>query len=252
MNRENDLLALCTILYGYLLCDIFDLRWSRIIRIALINSLRIKIIATIVITLTMSFAWFLCNREISSLSLLTEDGIKSLLSYSEYAVLGASTVLIVGLLGEWPDDDRWKKSSLYTIAKLLVIAGVAVELLSNELIFATTDALQEVGEQKIADAKKTAANALDSATGAMTRAADAEKKASNLLAENIELEYALPHGFRPRRFSKSHWVISESTNIPYNPRSRRATTSSWVHICCADRDHLGRPTLVSYYASASA
>lgn len=167
-----------------------QLRSPLSLRIILLNSKPIKIIAIIVTVVINIISWLLSNLEIAILPSSTEKDIKWLLSSSEAAIFIASSVLVVGLIGEYFDDDKWKHSVLYTVAKLCVITGVAAELISNRLMFAATDTLQALDAIKINEATNAAATAF-------TRALDAEKKTLSLLDENIALERTLaPRGER--------------------------------------------------------
>jgi hypothetical protein len=135
-------------------------------RILFFSSSTANKIATAVTILILISTRFLINREISFLSSLSEPEIKRALSFSESITFVASVALILGLAGEWPDDDKWKKSVTYAASKLLVIGGVAVELLSNGLTYAATDAMQQVVDNNTRAANIEASNALDSAHAA--------------------------------------------------------------------------------------
>jgi hypothetical protein len=56
----------------------------------------------------------------------------------------SGAALVVGLIGEYPESTSWKNSRLYIFAKLLVIVGVAGELVGDAGIFITSDRIQEL------------------------------------------------------------------------------------------------------------
>ena len=64
------------------------------------------------------------------------------LEASEIALLASAFVLTIGLVGEWPDSESWKKRKLYKLAKAGVIIGVIGELLGDAGIFETSARLQ--------------------------------------------------------------------------------------------------------------
>jgi hypothetical protein len=61
----------------------------------------------------------------------------------------AGFLLVIGLLGEYPDSRRWKQSWLYTIAKIAVIVGVLGELIGDAGIFKTSERLQQLTDESI-------------------------------------------------------------------------------------------------------
>jgi hypothetical protein len=146
---------------------------SLAMRIILFNSIVMKIIAMAIAVamLIYSISWY--RLRISLLEFMLEDDVKLLLSNSETIILIASLLLIIGLIGEYSDSDRWKKSTLYTVSKLFVIIGVALELCGNELIFGASDRLHDIDGAQITEAKTNTALAI-------ARATDAEKEAAEL------------------------------------------------------------------------
>jgi hypothetical protein len=60
-------------------------------------------------------------------------------------------ILVLGLIGEFPESSRWKKSVLYKLAKLAVIFGVSGELLGDAGIFMTSIRLQQITDNSIID-----------------------------------------------------------------------------------------------------
>jgi hypothetical protein len=92
-----------------------------------------------------------------------------------------SLVLIVGLVGEWPESERWKSRWLYNTAKACVIIGVAGELLADGGIFGSSSRLQSLQETDIAR--------MNSAT-------------EGLRADNLALEKQI----QPRRITREQQV----------------------------------------------
>jgi len=86
---------------------------------------------------------------ILSLSSLSSDDAKLWLGISELALIVSAIVLVVGLLGEWPDSESWKNRTLYKLSKAAVILGVFGELLGDAGIFETSARLQVLEESAI-------------------------------------------------------------------------------------------------------
>lgn len=120
---------------------------------------------------------------ILSLSSLSPDDAKWWLGVSELALIASAIILAMGLFGEWPDSESWKKRTLYKLSKAAVIVGVVGELLGDAGIFETSARLQVIEEVAIKNANMTASSAI-------TRAADLDMKAANLNKEAAELRAA--------------------------------------------------------------
>jgi hypothetical protein len=121
------------------------------------TDLRSKNAAIIIASVSLITAalWFISDT--SSVRLFSRDDTISWLEFSEKLLLGAAIILTIGLLGEWPDSDSWKKTVLYTVAKFMVVAGVVLELLGDAGIFESTARLQVLEDTAIAGANEHAA-----------------------------------------------------------------------------------------------
>jgi hypothetical protein len=105
------------------------------------------------------------------LSSLSEASAKSWLGASEILLLIASLVLVIGIIGEWPDSVSWKRSTLYKLAKAAVVIGVVGEMLGDAGIFETSARLESLREAENTKLKIVA-------NEARIRAANAEKEAA--------------------------------------------------------------------------
>ena len=117
---------------------------------------------------------------ILSLSSLSSDDAKLWLGISELALIVSAIVLVVGLLGEWPDSESWKNRTLYKLSKAAVILGVFGELLGDAGIFETSARLQVLEESAISVANTKAAAAEVAAGQAKERAGALENTAAQL------------------------------------------------------------------------
>src|ERR1700733_1231390 len=107
---------------------------------------------------------------------LSKSAASAALDVSEIALLFFGVLLVVGLIGEYAESQRWKKS-LKTF-EMLVILGVAGELLADGGIFVFSAHLQTIADSEIA-ALSGAANA--------TRERAAQLEQSNIkLQMNLE------------------------------------------------------------------
>lgn len=126
---------------------------------------------------------------------LSKSGTSLALGISEIALLLFGIVLVVGLIGEY--RDAWKP--WIKIFEMLVIIGVAGELLADGGIFVFSTRLQMIADQEIAKLTKEAGDAKISADGAALAAssakdssdkskekADAVEKQANALALRLE------------------------------------------------------------------
>jgi hypothetical protein len=83
------------------------------------------------------------------LSHLSEVDAKWWLNASELLLLGATVLLVVGLIGELPESESWKKGALYKLAKAAVVFGVIGEFFGDAGIFETTGRFQELFDAQI-------------------------------------------------------------------------------------------------------
>jgi len=105
----------------------------------------IKIIIAICAIFLMCLA-----LKISSFSSLSASEAKWWVRVSELTLILSSILLFVGLFGEWPDSESWKKTLLYRAAKAAVIVGVLGELIGDGGIYTAGDRIQEIDEGIIA------------------------------------------------------------------------------------------------------
>jgi hypothetical protein len=135
----------------------------------------------------------------------SEQELLSLLHISDVLILLAAIMLVIGIIGEYPDDEEWKKTLLYTICKLLVVAGVGIELLADSGIFSASDRLHDIDQNKINIARTDAAKAIDDAAKANERAKALDKdeikaqlELERLKAANLSLQAQIqPRNLNP-------------------------------------------------------
>jgi hypothetical protein len=101
--------------------------------------------------LVIAGTWYALN--IPTFNSLSEPDAGRWLRSSEVVLLVSAALLTLGLLGEWPDSDQWKKRLAYKVAKALVIIGVVGELLGDAGIFETSARLQVLQETAISKAR---------------------------------------------------------------------------------------------------
>ncbi len=107
---------------------------------------------------------------------LSKSATSIALDTSEIVLLLFGVLLTVGLIGEYAKSERWKR--LVKTFEMLVIIGVAGELLADGGIFLFSSHLQTIADQEIADLTVTAGNAKTSAETA-ARAADRAKASAD-------------------------------------------------------------------------
>src|ERR1700723_3587988 len=79
------------------------------------------------IILAIAAIWY--AFEILTFNSLPVSESKTWLGVSEALLIISAILLTLGLLGEWPDSETWKKRFIYKVAKACVIIGVVGELL---------------------------------------------------------------------------------------------------------------------------
>jgi hypothetical protein len=109
-----------------------------------IKRIAIAIAGIILAIVAVWYAW-----EISTFSSLSSSEAKLWLRASEWTLIIAAILLAIGLAGEWPEAETWKKSLWYKAAKLAVIIGVMGELLGDAGVFEAGDRLESLDNSKI-------------------------------------------------------------------------------------------------------
>ncbi len=107
------------------------------------------------IILAIAAMWY--ALEIFTFSSLSEPDAKWWLRASEIMLFISAALLAVGLWGEWPEDESWKKRYVYKAAKGAVIIGVLGELMGDGGVFETSARLQTIEESNIAVIRERAA-----------------------------------------------------------------------------------------------
>jgi hypothetical protein len=139
-----------------------------------------------------------------ALGSLSKSSTVAALNWSEWLLLGFGLLLVIGLIGERKTDEKQtdRQKRWYKRYELMVIIGVAGELIADGGVFAFSGHLQTIGDIQIArinrqtslfsreaaDANEHAAKADAHAGEANKRAAELELEAAKLRADNIKLE----------------------------------------------------------------
>lgn len=108
--------------------------------------------------------------------MLSKSATETGLALSEIALLLFGVALVFGLVGEYAESDKWKRWQ--KLFALLVIGGVAGELLADGGIFVLSRHLQTVAETEIAELNKKAAEASERAARAEEHLGEANKRAA--------------------------------------------------------------------------
>jgi hypothetical protein len=149
-------------------------------------------------------------RMILSLSTLSEPDANWWLGASELTLVASAIVLTVGLIGEWPDSESWKKRWLYNAAKVAVVLGVVGELIGDAGIFETSARLAVLQHAAIDHANTQVAAANERAGSAIERAAKLEKDAEELHAQNLALEQQIqPRRLKPDQLERLTTIASK-------------------------------------------
>jgi hypothetical protein len=123
-------------------------------------------------------------------SSLSKDVTTLALDSSEVALLLFGLLLVVGLVGEYAESERWKK---YVKAfEMLVILGVAGELLADAGVFTFSARLQSLSDVEVARLKVAAESANATAKQFESQIAEANSKADSARtnAESFRLDIA--------------------------------------------------------------
>src|SRR5258708_39988984 len=112
-----------------------------------------------------------------TLSLISKSATSTALDISEILLLLFGVLLVIGLIGEYAESDRWKRH--VKIFKMCVILGVAGELLADGGIFIFSRHLQTIAEIEIAQLTKEAADAKTSADNAASASSRAKTSADD-------------------------------------------------------------------------
>jgi hypothetical protein len=103
--------------------------------------------------------------------LLSKSAVAAALDAADIALLAFGIVLVIGLLGEYSKSEKWQAHK--KLFEMLVILGVAGELLADGGIFLWSKRLQAVADTEIA--------------GLKVKAATAEERSKALEAANLNL-----------------------------------------------------------------
>jgi hypothetical protein len=112
---------------------------------------------------------------------LSKSGTLTALNLSESLLLLFGLLLVVGLIGEYAESDRWKK--YVKVFEMCVIIGVAGELFADGGIFLFSSRLQTIADLEIAALSIEAGNAKESAEGAAAASSRAESSSKEANAE---------------------------------------------------------------------
>jgi len=108
-------------------------------------------------------------------SSLSKHATTLALDSSEVALLLFGLLLVVGLVGEYSESDRWKK--YVKVFEMLVILGVAGELIADAGVFAFSARLQSISDIEVARLNVAAESANATAKQFESQIADANSKA---------------------------------------------------------------------------
>jgi len=122
------------------------------------------------------------------LTSLSKAATSTALHVSEVVLLFFGVVLVIGLIGEYAESEPWEKWT--KLFEMLVIIGVAGELLADGGIFLFSRQLEVISEVEIAALNKEAGDAREAAGKAVERAAKAE---DNLAGANERAAKAEQH-----------------------------------------------------------
>lgn len=112
------------------------------------------IAATILVIVAI---WYV--RRILFFNSLSEPDAEYWLGFSDIALMVSAVLVVVGLFGEFPDSDAWKKTSLYEAAKWGVIIGIGIELLGDAGVYRAGERVHDLDKKAIGEAMTRAANA---------------------------------------------------------------------------------------------
>jgi hypothetical protein len=149
---------------------------------------------------------------------LSKGATTLLLGLSEVALLMFGLLLVVGLLGEYSESDRWKKR-LKTF-ELLVILGVAGELFADGGVFVFSAHLQTLSDIEVARLNASAQAANATARQFESEIADANSKAETARrdAESFKLDIARAN----ERAANAEKVTATLTKATADERAARA------------------------------
>jgi hypothetical protein len=111
---------------------------------------------------------------------LSKSATSIALDTSEIVLLLFGILLTVGLIGEYAKSERWKRR--VKTFEMLVIIGVAGELMADGGIFLFSSHLQTIADHEIAELTVTAGRVKDSAESAAKAAARANESADEAVA----------------------------------------------------------------------
>lgn len=141
---------------------------------------------------------------------LSKSGTSLALNFSEIVLLVFGAILVFGLVGEY--HEAWKKH--LKLFEILVIVGVAGELLADGGIFLFSKHLQTLGDLEISSSYQRAAEANAVAQSARAAAETAAKDELQLQKDNLRLEAQLQHGETENAKAQTRIRVLEQENAP--------------------------------------
>jgi hypothetical protein len=137
------------------------------------------------------------------------------LDISEIALLVFGVLLVVGLVGEYAESEKWKR--YVKTFEMFVILGVAGELFADGGIFLFSSHLQTIAEQEIAEVTRRAGDAKDSAIKAADAATFAKAAAD---AAGIEA------GKAQEQASRAEATVGRANNLATSAKSKADAISA--------------------------
>ena len=154
----------------------------------------------------------------------SKSATNTALNWSELALLLFGIILVLGLVGEYVESERWNKH--LKLFEMLVIIGVLGELVGDGGVFLFSNQLQVISESEIADANKKAGDAKTSAEGASAAARRADADAGNA-HQKADIVAQQANDLRTKYVSAERDLIAlKAKSLPRRLSSKTSRTSS--------------------------